>query len=54
MTICFVAHGANIVILHGNFGPLTASTAVENTKNFLEGSERDDKPKLQHVLLNIC
>ena len=37
MTICFVAHGANIVMfdghLHGNFGALIASTTVENTEN---------------------
>ena len=40
MTICFVAHGANIVMfdshLHGNFGALIASTTVENTENFLK------------------
>lgn len=40
MTICFVAHGANIVMfdshLHGNFGALIASTTVENTKNSLK------------------
>ena len=40
MTICFIAHGANIVMfdshLHGNFGALIASTTVENTENFLK------------------
>lgn len=40
MTICFVAHGANIVLfdshLHGSFGALIASTTVENTENFLK------------------
>ena len=40
MAICFVAHGANIVMfeshLHGNFGALIASTTVENNENFLK------------------
>jgi len=40
MTICFVAHGANIVMfeshLHGNFGALIDSTTVENTENFMK------------------
>ena len=40
MTICLIAHGANVVMfdshLHGNFGALIASTTVENTENFLK------------------
>ena len=40
MTICFIAHAANIVTfdshLHGNFGALIASKTVENTENFLK------------------
>ena len=40
MTICFIAHAANVVMfdshLHGNFGALVASTTVENTENFLK------------------
>ena len=49
MTICFVAHGASIMMfdshLHGNFGALIASTTVENTENFFK-AVKDDKPKL--------
>ena len=40
ISICFVAHGANIAMfdshLHDDFGALIASTTVENNENFLK------------------
>lgn len=40
MTICFVAHGANIVVLdshqHGHHGALIGSTTLENVEIFLK------------------
>ena len=53
MTICFVAHGANIVMfdshLHGNFGALIASATVENTENFLKAVKEMISPNY-----NMC
>ena len=58
MTICFVAHGANIVMfdshLHGNFGALVASTTVENTENFLKVVKEMISPNCNMCSLNIC
>ena len=53
ITICFVAHGANIVMfdshLHSNFRALTASTTVEDTKNFLKAMKEMISPNY-----NMC
>ena len=53
MTICFVVHGANIVMfdsyLHGSFGALIASTTVENTENFLKAVKEMISPNC-----NMC
>ena len=54
MTICFVAHGANIVMfdshLHGNFGALIASKTIENTENFLEAVNEMISPNYKKLL----
>ena len=58
MTICFIAHAANIVMfdshLHGNFGALIASTTIENTENFLKTVKEMISPNymLQFGLIN--
>ena len=58
MTICLIAHGANIVMfdshLYGNFGALIASTTVENTENFLKAVKEMISPNYNMCSLIIC
>ena len=56
MTICFIAHAANIVMfdshLHGNFGALIASTTVENTENFLKAVKEMISPNYKMLIIS--